>query len=77
MIGLGSIYIDSDHFFNLSTPSTILGANFKIKSLSIFFPSLMLVSKNKFLTKKIGPSDDQQKGCRLKDRQVQKIIINK
>ena len=42
MIGLGGIYIDSDHFFNLCVPSTILGANFKIKSLSIFFSSLVL-----------------------------------
>ena len=37
MKGLDTIYIDSDHFFNLSTPSTTLGANFKIKLLSIFF----------------------------------------
>ena len=35
-------YVDSAHFFNLSTPSVIFGASFKIKVLSIFCSSLVL-----------------------------------
>ena len=39
---IARFYIDSDHFFNLSTPSTILGANLLISSLSIFWLSSIL-----------------------------------
>ena len=34
------LHLDVDQFFNLSTPSTTLGANFSIMSLLIFFAIL-------------------------------------